>query len=128
MVFPTAPSMNGYVSANAAITVAGHKKSLPAAAPVAVFVDLEVLSDAPPRLIRAGLGDSICRPTAQADWLLSHFLLETPYNDLPFRLLADDEADLLAGAAGLLRGDPEVMTSLMRSSAAVRFRHDPGRW
>ena len=29
-VFATAPSMNGYTSKNAAITVDGHKKSLPA--------------------------------------------------------------------------------------------------
>ncbi|MEO7761159.1 MAG: iron-containing alcohol dehydrogenase, partial [Casimicrobiaceae bacterium] len=29
-VFATAPSMNGYTSANAAITVRGHKKTLPA--------------------------------------------------------------------------------------------------
>ncbi len=115
VVFPTAPSMNGYVSANAAITVAGHKKSLAAAAPVAVFVDLEVMSAAPPRLIRAGLGDSICRPTAQADWLLSHFLLETPYDDLPFRLLAEDEAGLLAESGGLLCGDPAVMARLTRT-------------
>ena len=32
-VFATAPSMNGYTSKNAAITVDGHKKSLPAGAP-----------------------------------------------------------------------------------------------
>jgi glycerol-1-phosphate dehydrogenase [NAD(P)+] len=71
-VFATAPSMNGYTSKNAAITVDGHKKSLAAAAPVGVFVDLTVLAAAPARMIRAGLGDSMCRSTAQADWLLSH--------------------------------------------------------
>ena len=34
-VFATAPSMNGYTSKNAAITVDGHKKTLPAGAPAA---------------------------------------------------------------------------------------------
>lgn len=115
VVYPTAPSMNGYVSANAAITIGGHKKSLPAAAPLAVAIDLSVLSAAPPRLIRAGLGDSLCRPTAQADWLLSHLLFDTPYDDLPFRLLAEDEDALFAGADGLLRGDPEAMARLVRT-------------
>ena len=33
VVFATAPSMNGYTSMNAAITVDGHKKTLPAATP-----------------------------------------------------------------------------------------------
>ena len=32
-VFATAPSMNGYTSVNVAITMGGHKKSLPAVAP-----------------------------------------------------------------------------------------------
>ena len=59
VVFATAPSMNGYTSMNAAITVDGHKKSLPAATPVGVFMDLEVLAAAPARMIRAGLGDSL---------------------------------------------------------------------
>ena len=43
-VFGTAPSMNGYTSPTAAITVHGHKKSLPAAAAAAVFLDLNVLA------------------------------------------------------------------------------------
>lgn len=93
----TAPSMNGYLSANAAITVDGHKQSLPAALPCAALFDLDVLEAAPESLRRAGVGDSICRPTAQADWLLSHWLLDTPYDPLPFKLLAPYEADMLAG-------------------------------
>ena len=39
-VFATAPSMNGYTSHNAAITVNGHKKTLPAVGPAGVFMDL----------------------------------------------------------------------------------------
>ena len=66
VVFGTAPSMNGYVSENAAITIHGHKKSLPARAPLAAFLDLGVMAAAPARMIRSGLGDSLCRSTAQA--------------------------------------------------------------
>ena len=73
-VFGTAPSMNGYTSPTAAVTVHGHKKSLPAAAALGVFLDIGVLAAAPARMIRAGLGDSLCRCTAQADWLLAHLL------------------------------------------------------
>ncbi len=115
VVFPTAPSMNGYTSTNAAITVDGHKKSLAAAAPAGVFIDLEVLAQAPARMIRAGLGDSLCRSTAQADWLLSHQLLGTPYRRAPFALLAADEAVLLDEPEALLTGDPEPMRALART-------------
>lgn len=93
----TAASMNGYLSANAAIMIAGHKKSLPAALPTAALFDLDVLEKAPIRLKQAGLGDSICRSTAQADWLLSHHLLDTPYDSLPFALLAPYEEAMLTG-------------------------------
>jgi len=107
--------MNGYTSMNAAITVDGHKRSLAAKAPVGVFVDLHVLANAPPRMIRAGLGDSLCRPTAQADWLLSHHLLGTPYRSAPFVLLAQDEAKLFDASEALMSGDLEAMRALART-------------
>ena len=114
-VFGTAPSMNGYTSVNAAITVGGHKKSLPAVAAAGVFLDLDVLSKAPKRMIRSGLGDSLCRPTAQADWLLAHLLLDQPYREAPFALLADDEAELFDSSEALLCGDLNAMRALART-------------
>ncbi len=120
-VFATAPSMNGFTSLTASITVDGHKKTLPAQAPAGAFFDLEVLAAAPARLIRAGLGDSICRATAQWDWRLSHLLLGTPYRELPFALLADDEPALLARAADLLGGDLKVMRRLVRTLVLSGF-------
>jgi glycerol-1-phosphate dehydrogenase [NAD(P)+] len=120
-VFATAPSMNGYTSVNAAITVAGHKKSLPAVAARGVFMDLSVLAAAPPRMIRSGLGDSLCRPTAQADWLLAHLLFERPYRTAPFALLAEDEAALFAEPGALLAGDLEAMARLARTLVLSGF-------
>lgn len=98
----TAPSMNGYLSTNAAIMIEGHKQSLKAALPCAALFDLNVLQSAPDRLTHAGIGDSACRSTAQADWLLSHHLLNTPYDPLPFKLLAPYEADMFKGNAEAL--------------------------
>jgi glycerol-1-phosphate dehydrogenase [NAD(P)+] len=114
-VFATAPSMNGFVSLTASITVGGHKSTLPAQPPVGAFFDLGVLAAAPRRMIRAGLGDSICRTTAQADWLLSHLLLGTAYRELPFDLLSADEPLLLMQAEALLRGDLGAMRTLTRT-------------
>ena len=114
-VFGTAPSMNGYTSANAAITVGGLKKSLAARTPAGVFLDLAVLAAAPPRMIHSGLGDSLCRPTAQADWLLSHLLRDTPYREAPFALLTADEGALFESAATLLAGDLAAMRRLART-------------
>jgi glycerol-1-phosphate dehydrogenase [NAD(P)+] len=115
VVFATAPSMNGYTSLSAAITVHGHKKSLKAQAPQGVYLDLAVLAAAPARMIRSGLGDSLCRPTAQADWLLGHLLFDQPYRTTPFVLLAADESQLFAAAEALMAGDLAAMECLVRT-------------
>ena len=120
-VFGTAPSMNGFTSPTAAITVHGHKKSLLAAPPVAVFLDLGVLTRAPARLIQSGLGDSLCRATAQADWLLAHLLRDEPYREAPFTLLREDEGPLFAAAGDLVRGDLGAMRLLARTLVLSGF-------
>ena len=115
VVFATAPSMNGYASTNAAITVDGHKKSLPAKAPLGVFIDLGVFAAAPLRMIQSGLGDSLCRSTAQADWSLAKHLHGAPYREAPFALLAVDESLLLDAPEALIRGDLDAMRVLART-------------
>src|SRR5262249_57360166 len=115
VVFATAPSMNGYTSLSASITEGGLKRTVRAATPVGAFFDLGVLAAAPTRMIYAGLGDSLCRPTAQADWLLAHLLLGLPYRTMPFVLLAEDEGELLASAGPLMQGDLAAMERLVRT-------------
>jgi glycerol-1-phosphate dehydrogenase [NAD(P)+] len=73
-----------------------------------------VLAAAPARMIRAGLGDTVCRSTAQVDWLLSHRLLDTVYAETPYRLMADDEPRLYGKAHRLLDGDLAAMHLLTR--------------
>ncbi len=121
VVFATAPSMNGYTSLSASLTEGGLKRSLRAATPLGVFFDLGVLAAAPARLIRAGLGDSVCRPTAQADWLLAHLLLDQPYREAPFAILAGDEAALLDQAGALVAGDVAAMRHLVRTLVLSGF-------
>ncbi len=113
-VFATAPSMNGYTSVNAAITVHGHKKSLAAISPDGVFVDLDVLARAPKRLIQAGFGDAICRSTAQTDWLLAGRLLGQAYRATPFAFIRNLENELVADPAALLRGDRAALSHLIQ--------------
>ena len=114
-VFATAPSMNGYTSTTASITsAAGLKTSLPAHAPLGVFIDLAVNASAPAYLRASGLGDSLCRSTAQVDWWLSHRLFGTRYTSLPFRLQVPDETLMLEHAAGLAAGDVPAVAYLHR--------------
>jgi glycerol-1-phosphate dehydrogenase [NAD(P)+] len=121
LVFATAPSMNGYTSLSASVTEAGVKRSVRAVTPIGAFFDLRVMAAAPIRLIRAGLGDSVCRPTAQADWLLAHLLFGRPYREAPFAILADDEHALFSQSRALLQGDLAVMRHLVRTLVLSGF-------
>ncbi len=113
-VFATAPSMDGYVTSTVSISSGGFKRSLPAHCPVGVFFDLEVLAASPVRMIRAGFGDTLCRSTAQLDWLLSHFLLDSPYAETPYALMREEERRLHGMADRLPRGDAEAIRLLTR--------------
>lgn len=102
--FATAGSMNGYAASTASVTLAnGYKTSLPAHAPRGIFIDLKVSADAPTWLAAAGLGDSLCRPTAQIDWWASHRLFGTHYSAAPYRLIAAAEAGMIKSGPDLAR-------------------------
>jgi len=102
--FGTAASMNGYAASTASVTLAnGYKTSLPAHAPKGIFLDLKVSADAPTWLSAAGLGDCLCRSTAQIDWWASHRLFGTFYSSVPYVLQKDDEAPMLKAAGGLAK-------------------------
>ena len=84
-------------------------------------MDLSVLAAAPARLIRAGLGDSVCRATAQVDWLMAHLLRDLPYRRGPFDLLLDDEAALFDDPAALVGGNIAMMERLARTLVLSGF-------
>ena len=113
-VCATAPSMNGYASMNASVVRGGFRTSVPAHLPVGIFMDVETMSRAPRRLIQSGVGDLLCRSTAQADWLLSHLLLGTPYAEAPFAMLKAEESCLYRDAGKLFEQDEASMKMLLR--------------
>lgn len=121
-VFGTAPSMNGYTSTTASITLeSGLKTTQNAHAARGVFIDLAVNAAAPGYLIAAGLGDSLCRSTAQVDWYFSHRLLGTAYRHAPYALQEADESAVLARSAALGRGDREAVGYLQRLLTLTGF-------
>jgi glycerol-1-phosphate dehydrogenase [NAD(P)+] len=104
--FGTAASMNGYAASTASVTLSnGYKTSLPAHAPRGIFLDLKVSAEAPHWLSAAGLGDSLCRPTAQVDWWASHRLFDTFYSSVPYTLIGDSEPAMIKSAPGIARHD-----------------------
>jgi glycerol-1-phosphate dehydrogenase [NAD(P)+] len=113
--FGTAASMNGYAASTASVTLAnGYKTSLPAHAPRGIFLDLKVSASAPAWLSAAGLGDCLCRSTAQIDWWASHRLFGTFYSQVPYELQKDDEAPMLKAAPMIPKHDIAANGALHR--------------
>ena len=90
VIFASAASMNGYLSANASIMIDGHKKSLSATLPIAVYCDLGILKAAPSDLTKAGIADSLCFYNCYFDAKLSNMILKTQLNEESFVILAKE--------------------------------------
>lgn len=66
--FPTAPSVDGFVSGIAAMTIRGRKISYPSTPPVALFADADIYETAPPELTASGIGDIVGKYVSLFDW------------------------------------------------------------
>lgn len=108
----TAPSMNGYTSAIAAILSDGVKTTQNCHAPLAVLADVDVMAAAPYRMIASGIGDLYSKPVSNADWRLSHRLLGTMHSEIVMEIV-DAGSELLEGVAPLLPDrDPDAVAKL----------------
>ena len=114
-VVATACSMNGYTSANASLEVDGAKQSFAARPPLFVLGDSGILQNAPKRLTRAGLGDTLCRSTVETDMLLSHHLFATPYPREIFDRLRTHEETLLPGMMNRRDQERDFIEKLMEA-------------
>ncbi len=78
---PTSASHDGIASPFASLKGSGRATSFRAVVPDAIIADVELISRAPKRLLRAGVGDIIAKFTAVADWRLSHKLKGEYYGE-----------------------------------------------
>lgn len=78
---PTSASHDGIASPFASLKGSGRATSFRAVVPDAIIADVELISKAPRRLLRAGVGDIIAKFTAVADWRLSHKLKGEYYGE-----------------------------------------------
>ena len=121
--FPTAASVDGFVSTVAAMTWRGQKLSSPAAAPIALFADVEVYSDAPARLTASGVGDLLGKYTALTDWRIAQILTGEKLCPGIYSLMSGalEKLELLLErrAAGEISADSAEYTTLVMESLVL---------
>lgn len=77
---PTAPSVDGFTSNGSPLIIRGSKVTIPAAGPVAIFADTELLRKAPAPMIAAGFGDMLGKYTSLFDWNFGRLTADEPYS------------------------------------------------
>lgn len=114
-VVGTAPSMNGYTSGIAAILSEGVKTTNPCTAPRVVIADLDVMAEAPARMICSGLGDLMSKPVSNSDWAMSARLNGTPHSAEAMEIIEEGAAALEGVAPRLPERDREAIGGLVNS-------------
>lgn len=84
--FPTAPSVDGFVSNVAAMTVDGRKVTYPSTPPIALFADSEVYRTAPNSLTVSGVGDIVGKYISLFDWQFTCIITNEKINKEIFSL------------------------------------------
>ena len=72
--YPTAASVDGFVSGVAAMTWHGQKLTFPSVPPLAAFADPDVFAEAHGRLTAAGVGDVLGKYVSLFDWRVGQIL------------------------------------------------------
>ncbi len=114
-VIGTAPSMNGYNSAIAAVLSDGVKTTNPCTAPRVVIADLDVMAEAPYRMIASGLGDLMSKPVSNSDWRLSARLNGTHHSPEAMQIIEHGARALDGVAEKLPARDREATRGLIES-------------
>lgn len=111
---PTAPSMNGYTSAIAAIKVAGVKRTLPFPPPSRIYADPGVIAQAPAKLSQAGFCDILAKSVSDIDWRIDSLLFSGAYCPLPSGLVDEVESAYLSNPEGIASGDESTLLGLFQ--------------
>ena len=118
-IVATAPSMDGYASAGAAMLFDGMKITTSANPPRAILADPAILKDAPLEMLQAGYGDIIGKYSCLNDWRLSAVVNGEPLcREIYDLTLSTTEA--VAGMGGqIFARDEESIAALMRALVVV---------
>ncbi len=118
-IVATAPSMDGYASAGAALILGGMKVTLTTTPPVAIVADTHVLAEAPMDMIRAGYGDIIGKYSCLNDWKLAVLIRGEHICPAVWNWVKETADRVYALADGIVRRDPDAIEALMRALVDV---------
>ncbi len=119
VIVATAPSMDGYASVGAALTLNDMKVTLNARVPYAIVAESTIVGTAPVDMIRSGYGDIVGKYSCLNDWKLAHLLLDEYFCDAVYNTVMDVVKQTEYTADALLARDPDAIGKLMEGLVVV---------
>lgn len=121
LAVPTSLSNDGFCSPQSSLTLGGKRRSLPAALPQGVVLDVTVCLGAPKGLWLSGVGDLVSKLTAVADWKMAFHQAGEPVDDLAALLSDATVFQFLASPTFDAAGTAMLGTALMLNGIAMEI-------
>ena len=113
MIVGTAPSMDGFASSTSSMIRNKVKVSLPSACPVAIVADIDIICNAPKKLLQAGFGDLLAKYISICEWRISHLITGEYYCEEVANLVRRSLKKSVESVDGLLKREPDVIVNIM---------------
>lgn len=125
VVVATAPSMDGYASNSSSMISAGVKTTIYSVCPDAIVADVDVLRQAPLKMLQAGLGDMLAKYISVCEWRISNIINGEYYCDEVAGLMRRCVSRIVEAAPQLTQRSPQavmqVTEGLIISGIAMSF-------
>lgn len=118
-IVATAPSMDGYASAGAAMITGNMKVTYDARVPQAIIADTDVLKNAPIEMIQSGYGDIIGKLSCLNDWRLAAEVNNEYFCEYVYNLTMQMTDSIKNDGSLLVKRDPEAIKKLMEALVGV---------
>ncbi len=125
MIVGTAPSMDGFASNSSSMVVNGVKTTLYNRCPAAIVLDIDIMKNAPMRMLWAGLGDMVAKYISLCEWRIAHLVIGEYYCEHVAELMRNALKRIMAASDGLKDRSAEavqaVSEGLVLSGMAMSF-------
>ena len=113
IIVGTAPSMDGYASGSSSIIRDGLKYSLHSKCANVVIGDIDILANAPMRMIWAGIGDLFAKFISICEWRIANLLLGEYYCEEIAGMINQALQACVDNLGGITQRDPEAIRTVM---------------
>ncbi len=118
IIVATAPSMDGYASATSSMTRDGLKISLNSKCADVILGDLDVLCNAPLKMMAAGLGDMLAKYVSICEWRIAHLITGEYYCPEVAQLIRSALKRCTDNAEKLLEREKEAVKAVFEGLVA----------